>query len=107
MLIFPEEIHLGSSLDEEEIVKGIAGTIATKTGVDFQYVAMAIMGTTGAIPGRHKACLRTIGEYLQGALVLSSEELEALFQKHGVVHDGTLCLPPHLAADLREKGLLR
>ena len=103
MLIFPKEIRYGSSLDEEEIIKAIATTIKIKTGADFESVFMAIMITTGAILKRHENCLRAIGEHLLSSQKLPGAELEALFLKPD---DGTLCLPAHLAADLREKKTL-
>jgi hypothetical protein len=56
---------------------------------------------------RHEVCLHAIGEHLMTSLVLPGAELEVLFAKHGVVMEPTLCLPAHLAADLRQKGLLK
>jgi aminopeptidase-like protein len=108
IFIFPREIRCGSSLDEEEIVKAIASNIKIKTGADFEFVFIAITMATMAILKRHEACLRAIGEHLLASLVLPGAELEALFLKHNVVRDdGNLCLPAHLAADLRAKGLLK
>ena len=46
MLLFPKELRFGSSLDEEEIVRGIANTISIKTGVSCEYAMVTIMTAT-------------------------------------------------------------
>jgi len=46
VLLFPKELRFGSSLDEEEIVRGIVNTISIKTGVSCEYAMVTIMTAT-------------------------------------------------------------
>jgi ATP-dependent Zn protease len=59
VLLFPKELRFGSSLDEEEIVRGIVNTISIKTGVSCEYAMVTIMTATiaGLVALRNLATL--------------------------------------------------